>query len=108
MKLIDADAFVKMMEEKCDHSKQLDEWVLSVCRGGIKMMPPVNVADVIPDKVITELTQMSNALDCQTPCNDMYRCGWCEKNCKWKDPQEECWRKWVEWLQKGEPHEKDW
>ncbi len=71
----------------------------------IRNLPP---ADVIPDRVVTELTQMSNTLDCQTPCNDMYRCGWCEKNCHWKDPQEACWRKWIEWLQKGEPHEKDW
>ena len=70
----------------------------------IRNLPP---AVVIPERIISELTQMSNALDCQTPCNDMYRCGWCEKNCKWKDPQEECWRKWVEWLQKGELHEKD-
>ena len=70
----------------------------------IRNLPP---AVVIPERIISELTQMSNALDCQTPCNDMYWCGWCEKNCKWKDPQEECWRKWVEWLQKGELHEKD-
>lgn len=40
---IDADAFIKMMEERCDHTASLDEWVLAVCRGGIKTMPTVEL-----------------------------------------------------------------
>ena len=40
-RLIDADAYVSMMEEKCDYEKALDPYVLSVCRGGIKLMPTI-------------------------------------------------------------------
>lgn len=45
-RLIDADAFVQMMEEKCDPESTLDPWVLSVCRGGVKMMPTVDAVPV--------------------------------------------------------------
>lgn len=31
-RLIDGDAYIKMIEEKCDHELSLDEWVLKVCR----------------------------------------------------------------------------
>lgn len=48
MRLIDADAFIKMMEEKCDHDAALDELVLRVCRGGINMMPTIEVPQWIP------------------------------------------------------------
>ena len=44
-KLIDADAYVSMMEEKCDYEKALDPYVLSVCRGGIKLMPTIVEAE---------------------------------------------------------------
>lgn len=47
MRLIDADAFIQMMEEKCDPESTLDPWVLSVCRGGVKMMPTVDAVPVI-------------------------------------------------------------
>lgn len=33
-RLVDADAYISMMEEKCDYKKALDPYVLSVCRGG--------------------------------------------------------------------------
>lgn len=46
-RLIDADAFIKMMEEKCDHEAELDEIILSVCRGGIKQMPTVDAVEVV-------------------------------------------------------------
>lgn len=46
MRLIDADAFIQMMEEKCDPESTLDPWVLSVCRGGVKMMPTVDAVPV--------------------------------------------------------------
>lgn len=46
MRLIDADAFIQMMEEKCDPESTLDPWVLSVCRGGAKMMPTVDAVPV--------------------------------------------------------------
>lgn len=44
-RLIDADAYVSMMEEKCDYEKALDPYVLSVCRGGIKLMPTIVEAE---------------------------------------------------------------
>ena len=44
-RLIDGDAYVKMMEEKCDHESSLDEWVLKVCRGGVSIMPTVIEAE---------------------------------------------------------------
>lgn len=47
MRLIDADAFIQMMEEKCDPESTLDPWVLSVCRGGVKMMPTVDAVPVV-------------------------------------------------------------
>lgn len=47
MRLINADAFIKMMEEKCDPESTLDPWVLSVCRGGVKIMPTVDAVPVI-------------------------------------------------------------
>ena len=47
MRLIDADAFIQMMEEKCDPESTLDPWVLSVCRGGVKMMPTVDAVKVV-------------------------------------------------------------
>ena len=47
MRLIDADAFIQMMEEKCDPESTLDPWVLSVCRGGVKMMPTVDAISVV-------------------------------------------------------------
>ena len=46
MRLIDADAFIQMMEEKCDPESTLDPWVLSVCRGGVKMIPTVDAVPV--------------------------------------------------------------
>ena len=36
-----------MMEKKCDPESTLDPWVLSVCRGGAKMMPTVDAVEVI-------------------------------------------------------------
>ena len=36
-----------MMEEKCDHEAELDEIILSVCRGGIKRMPTVDAVEVV-------------------------------------------------------------
>ncbi len=45
-RLIDADAFIQMMEEKCDPESTLDPWVLSVCRGGVKIMPTVDAVPV--------------------------------------------------------------
>lgn len=53
MRLIDADAFIKMMEEKCDPESTLDPWVLSVCRGGVKMMPTVDAVPVVRCAVCT-------------------------------------------------------
>ena len=47
MRLIDADAFIQMMEEKCDPESTLDPWVLSVCRGGVKIMPTVDAVPVV-------------------------------------------------------------
>ena len=47
MRLIDADAFIQMMEKKCDPESTLDPWVLSVCRGGVKMMPTVDAVPVV-------------------------------------------------------------
>lgn len=44
-RLIDADAYVSMMEEKCDYAKSLDPYVLSICRGGIKLMPTIVEAE---------------------------------------------------------------
>lgn len=44
-RLIDGDAYIKMMEEKCDHESSLDEWVLKVCRGGVSIMPTVIEAE---------------------------------------------------------------
>lgn len=44
-RLIDADAYVSMMEGKCDYEKALDPYVLSVCRGGIKLMPTIVEAE---------------------------------------------------------------
>lgn len=44
-RLIDGDAYIKMMEEKCDHESSLDEWVLKVCRGGVNIMPTVIEAE---------------------------------------------------------------
>ena len=46
-RLIDADAFIQMMEEKCDPESTLDPWVLRVCRGGVKMMPTVDAVPVV-------------------------------------------------------------
>ena len=48
MRLIDADALIKMMEEKCNHDAVLDELVLRVCRGGINLMPTIEVPQWIP------------------------------------------------------------
>ena len=63
MRLIDADAFIKMMEEKCDHDAALDELVLRVCRGGINMMP-----------LIDSITECSKCKHCDkdSPNNYMY------------------------------------
>jgi hypothetical protein len=44
-RLIDADAYVSMMEGKCDYEKALDQCVLSICRGGIKLMPTIVEAE---------------------------------------------------------------
>ena len=44
-RLVDADAYVSMMEEKCDYGKALDPYALSVCRGGIKLMPTIVEAE---------------------------------------------------------------
>ena len=44
-RLIDADAYVSRMEEKCDYEKALDPYVMSVCRGGIKLMPTIVEAE---------------------------------------------------------------
>lgn len=44
-RLIDADAYVSMMEGKCDYEKALDPYILSVCRGGIKLMPTIVEAE---------------------------------------------------------------
>lgn len=44
-RLIDADAYISMMEGKCDYEKALDPYVLSVCRGGIKLMPTIVEAE---------------------------------------------------------------
>lgn len=46
-RLIDADAYIEMMEEKCDHEAELDEIILSVCRGGIKQMPTIDAVEVV-------------------------------------------------------------
>lgn len=53
-RLIDADAYVSMMEEKCDYEKALDPYVLSVCRGGIKLMPTIMEAEGEEDKNETD------------------------------------------------------
>ena len=44
-RLVDADAYISMMEEKCDYEKALDPYVLSVCRGGVKLMPTIVEAE---------------------------------------------------------------
>jgi hypothetical protein len=44
-RLIDADAYISMMEGKCDYEKALDQCVLSICRGGIKLMPTIVEAE---------------------------------------------------------------
>ena len=46
MRLIDANAFIKMMEEKCDTESAFDLLVLSVCRGGVKIMPTIDAVQV--------------------------------------------------------------
>lgn len=46
MRLIDADAFIEMMEEKCDPKSILDPWVFRVCRGGVTIMPTVDAVPV--------------------------------------------------------------
>ena len=49
-RLVDADAYVSMMEGKCDYEKALDPYVLSVCRGGIKLMPTIVEAEGAEDE----------------------------------------------------------
>lgn len=41
MRLIDADAFIQMMEEKYNHAVLLDQFVLIACRNGIAAMPTI-------------------------------------------------------------------
>ena len=67
MRLIDADAFIKMMEEKCDPESTLDPWVLSVCRGGVKIMPTVDAVPVVRCKDcryfgMLKVSPLSNAM----------------------------------------------
>lgn len=74
--------------------RDFDKIFVGSMRAEVRAQPPVQ--PLIPDKIIKELTQMSNALDCQTPCNDMFPSDWCRDNCQWKEPQEQCWRQWAE------------
>ena len=41
MRLIDADALIKFMEDKCDMSAELDPIILAVCKGAINEQPTV-------------------------------------------------------------------
>lgn len=40
-RLIDADAFIQMMEKKYNHAVLLDQFVLMACRNGIAAMPTI-------------------------------------------------------------------
>ncbi len=69
MRLIDADAFIQMMEEKCDPKSTLDPWVLSVCRGGVKMMPTAQpgwtyIEEALPKTIINKHTHDFQEYNC--------------------------------------------
>ncbi len=66
-RLIDADAFIQMMEEKCDPESTLDPWVLSVCRGGVKIMPTVDAVPVVRCKDCKHRPTGTNRDDLEFP-----------------------------------------
>lgn len=70
MRLIDADAFIQMMEEKCDPESTLDPWVLSVCRGGVKMMPTVDAVPVRHGKWVDDSNGIEGAWNYCSVCGE--------------------------------------
>ena len=77
MRLIDADAFIQMMEEKCDPKSTLDPWVLSVCRGGVKMMPTVDAVPVVRCKDC--LHNRACEIQYHAQAGDLFFCGAAER-----------------------------
>lgn len=77
MRLIDADAFIQMMEEKCDPESTLDPWVLSVCRGGVKMMPTVDAVPVVRCKDC--LHNRACEIQYHAQAGDLFFCGAAER-----------------------------
>ena len=77
MRLIDADAFIQMMEKKCDPESTLDPWILSVCRGGVKMMPTVDAVPVVRCKDC--LHNRACEIQYHAQAGDLFFCGAAER-----------------------------